>query len=399
MSGGAFILAINLSVAGFLAAAFIAIAIYDPVRVSARWLSASYALGMANLALEFAISLSGRGGVLAVAAYAAFLAALVAFNGGLARLYNLPLPWRAMAALFAAGIAIRVGIDGMERDSLLRMSLYQLPYAVMQALGVWIVWRARGKQVLEFILLADLALISTHYMWKPFIARAVGGMGMGPEAYLATTYAMYSQALATVLVVSVALLLLVILVRNVLGDITTRSETDALSGLLNRRGFEERRDMAIRQKVLNGLPVALVACDLDHFKTVNDTLGHAAGDRVIAAFGALLRDSLQPHQAAGRIGGEEFSILLPGSNLAAARLFAENIRSMLAMTEIDGLDGRRFTASFGVAELHNGERAAEFEARADAALYAAKSHGRDRVEVAANGLAAVLLRRASDRRR
>ncbi|MBX3529476.1 MAG: diguanylate cyclase [Rhizobiaceae bacterium] len=399
MSGGAFILAINLSVAGFLAAAFLAIAIYDPVRVSARWFALGYAFGAANFILEFAISFSGYGGALSVAAYAVFLSALVAFNAGIARLLDLRVPWRTVAAIALAGVAVRLAIDGMDRTTLLRMSFYQAPYAVMQAVGVWLVWSARTRKPLELLLLCVLALTTVHYMLKPFILRLSGGTGSGPETYLQTTYAMFSQTSGTILAFALALVLLVILVRNVLSDITTRSETDALSGLLNRRGFEERRDTAIRQKLLNGLPVALIACDLDHFKAVNDTLGHAAGDRVITAFGDMLRDNLLPHQTAGRIGGEEFAILLPGSNLAAARLFAESIRAMLAVAEIEGLDGRHFTASFGVAELHNGERAAEFEARADAALYAAKARGRDRVEVAANGMAAVLLRRASDRRR
>ncbi len=398
MTGASLILAINLTVAGFLAAAFLGIAVYDTRRVSARWLSGAYALGMLNVLLEFAISLTGYGGLLAVAAYAAFLAALVAVNAGLARLYDVAVPWAAMAGLFAVSILLRLGIDGMERDSLLRMMLYQSPYALMQALGFRIVLKARARRLLEVLLLAELALVSLHYLSKPFIARASGGMGAGPEAYLSTNYAMYSQALGTVLVIAMALLLLVILVRDVLGDITTRSQTDALSGVLNRRGFEERRAAILYGKAAGSLPVALVACDLDRFKTVNDTLGHAAGDRVIAAFGALVRRNLQPHQIAGRVGGEEFAVLLPGSNLAAARLFAESLRTAFSLCEVEGTGGRRFTASFGVAELTGDEAASEFEARADAALYAAKRKGRDRVEVAAGGMPGAAFRRASDRR-
>jgi diguanylate cyclase (GGDEF)-like protein len=278
------------------------------------------------------------------------------------------------------------------------MALYQAPYAAMQLVGAWLVWRARDRRPLEMLLLAVLALTTLHYLSKPFVAMASGGTGAGPESYLQTSYALFSQASGTVLAFAVALLLLVILVRNVLSDITTRSETDALSGLLNRRGFEDRRDDAMRQKTLNGLPVSLVVADLDRFKLVNDTLGHAAGDRVIAAFGQLIRQNIHAYQAAGRVGGEEFAILLPGSNLAAARLFAENLRTSFGLMEIEGVGGRRFTASFGVAELRNGERSADFEARADSALYAAKKGGRDRVEVAMNGLPAFALRRASDRR-
>ncbi len=387
MSGASYILAINLTVAVFLAAAFLGVVLYDISRIGARWLSLGYLLGALNFVLEFVIAATGYGGILSVAAYAAFMAALVAFNAGLGRMYDMRIPWRVMTAIFVAALALRVGIDGMDRTSLLRMTLYQAPYAVMQGLGAWLVWRSGDRRILETLLVIVLGLTSLHYLAKPFVSLAAGGTGAGPESYLDTAYAMFSQSVGTVLAFALALLLLVVLVRNILSDITERSETDALSGLLNRRGFEQRRDTALAQKAMNGLPVALILADLDRFKCVNDTLGHSAGDRVIQAFGDLILASLQPHQAAGRVGGEEFAILLPGSNLAAARLLAESLRSSLALTEIPGLPPeRRFTASFGVAELRNGESALAFEERADAALYAAKHAGRDRVESASASL-------------
>jgi diguanylate cyclase (GGDEF)-like protein len=155
-----------------------------------------------------------------------------------------------------------------------------------------------------------------------------------------------------------------------------------LSGLFNRGGFERHAEAAMRDAARRGLPVALVISDLDHFKAINDTFGHAAGDRVIEAFAGFLRSATNGNQIAGRIGGEEFAITLPGANLSGARLFAECARSAFAALPIDGLpDDRRFTASFGVAELRVGESFSDLMRRADEALYEAKKGGRDCVRV------------------
>ena len=186
------------------------------------------------------------------------------------------------------------------------------------------------------------------------------------------------------LALALALLLIVILVGELLFAITTQSRTDELSGLLNRRGFQQQLDLALRARIASGLPLSLIIGDLDHFKQVNDTYGHASGDRVIVAFSSMLRGMMAQSHIAGRIGGEEFAILLPGANMAAARLFAENARQSFAGLGIAGLPaGRTFTASFGVAEASHGETAAALQLRADAALYDAKRAGRDCVRTAA----------------
>ncbi len=130
------------------------------------------------------------------------------------------------------------------------------------------------------------------------------------------------------------------------------------------------------------MPVTLIMCDLDHFKAVNDTFGHAVGDRLIALFATTLRETASRHHVLGRIGGEEFAAVLPGSNLAAGRLFAENARAAFAGAHVDGIGPEGgFTASFGVAEMEIAETPAAFTARADAALYDAKRSGRDCVRV------------------
>lgn len=383
MSGAEFILAINVFVAGLLAGAFMAIAIYDARRVAARWFALCYATGIVYIGTEFAIPLFEDTRLIAATNFAAFLATLLIMNVGLARRYDASPPLRSMAAFFVVATIAVYLTQGLERDSLLRMMTFQTPYAIAQVIGAVIVLRSRqALSQFDYVLSGVLLASALQFFSKPYLALAVGGSGADPHFYLQSTYAMVSQALGTVFALSIALLLLVILVRDILAEVTQKSETDALSGLLNRGGFERRAETALREATRQGLPVTLIISDLDHFKSINDNYGHASGDRVIEAFARFVSESKAGHHIAGRIGGEEFAIMLPGAHLASARLFAEGARSAFSGLPIEGLPPHcRFTASFGVAELAAGEGIDHLMIRADAALYEAKKDGRDCVRV------------------
>lgn len=160
-------------------------------------------------------------------------------------------------------------------------------------------------------------------------------------------------------------------------ELRKASLTDPLSGLLNRRGLEEEAKKIMARMAGADIPAALVICDLDHFKAVNDRFGHACGDNVIAAFAACLRD-LTRDGAAARLGGEEFAVLLAAADLNTGRLFAEAARTACAGIVANGLpSGHPVTASFGVAEMQAGEALAALLRRADIALLDAKRGGRD----------------------
>lgn len=385
MGSADFILVINLFVAGLLAAAFMAIAIYDVGRVSARWLAFGYVLGMVYFAVEFSIPVFADARPAVVTAFAVFLGATIAFNTGLARKYGVAPPWPPMLFFLVFATVAVWFVQDLPRQSLARMMAYQLPYAAMQLVGFGIVWSSRQRRDrLDRILLAVLVASAAQFASKPFIAHALGGWGADPQSYAQTSYALVSQSLGTVLGLALALLMLGILVRDVLAEATSKSETDTLSRLLNRGGFERHAEVALRDAVRQGVPVALVIADLDHFKGINDSYGHASGDRVIATFAGFLRDAAADHHVAGRIGGEEFAIILPGTNLAAARLFAEGTRSAFGALPIDSLPAEhRCSASFGVAELSAREGFSDLLRRADEALYQAKGAGRDCVRVSA----------------
>ncbi len=382
MSGAAFILLITVCIASLFCATFTAIALYDRSYNSARWFAASFAMGVGYAVAEFLLPYFSDIRLGVFLGHMAFLATLVLLNIGLARRYVVAVPVTLLLGTFAVSLVASVMLQDLPRGSFLRMFLYQAPFALMQAIGLVIVLKARSRRPLDRVLEWFLAISALQYLAKPFLATGFGGSGPTPQDYLNTTYAMISQSMGAVLVVAMGLLLLTALALDVVKQITARSETDLISGLLNRRGFEERMAEVSRNCRSNSLPVSLIFCDLDHFKAVNDTYGHAIGDRVIRVFAETLRANAASDHVLGRIGGEEFAIILPGSNLGAARLYAEAVRTAFAEATLADLPApMRFTASFGVAEIDCGETQSAFMARADMALYEAKRSGRDCVRV------------------
>ena len=163
----------------------------------------------------------------------------------------------------------------------------------------------------------------------------------------------------------------------------TRAATDALTGLPNRRALQDtvRRMVAQAGRTLD--PLAVLAVDLDHFKQINDQFGHEKGDDVLAAVGPLLAAGVRESDFVARAGGEEFSILLPDTDLEGAGEVAEKLRQAIARLEVPGVE-RQITASFGISVYPlQAIDAPTLLRKADRALYLAKEHGRNRIEVAA----------------
>ena len=157
------------------------------------------------------------------------------------------------------------------------------------------------------------------------------------------------------------------------------SRTDGLSTLLNRTAWEEVAATEFRRHRRSGSPVSLLMLDIDHFKRINDSFGHPAGDEVIRGIGALLRLSMREFDVAGRYGGEEFGIILPETGFAGAKVIAERIRKAIEAAVMVESEDIRCTVSIGAATADQGTADhGEWIARADRALYRAKQLGRDR---------------------
>ncbi len=169
-------------------------------------------------------------------------------------------------------------------------------------------------------------------------------------------------------------------------ELSKEARTDALTGLRNRRALEEAASAELKRAARSAAPLAVIVCDIDHFKAINDRDGHDAGDRVIRAVAAHLTLVARESDALGRWGGEEFLVILPDSDETAAVALAERMRVEIESATMPIPDGARVTISLGVAALPSGGVDAwawdRLVQRADRAMYRAKKAGRNRVEAA-----------------
>ena len=161
------------------------------------------------------------------------------------------------------------------------------------------------------------------------------------------------------------------------------ASSDSLTGLHNRRWMEEMFARQAGRSQRTGEPLSLILLDLDHFKAVNDTYGHPAGDRLLQHFAKLIQATFRPTDLQVRYGGEEFCIMLPGANSAQAIRAAERLGAAVhaAPLNLGGGESLAFTVSCGVAEHAPDTTVATLIERADQALYSAKRTGRDKAVV------------------
>lgn len=168
-------------------------------------------------------------------------------------------------------------------------------------------------------------------------------------------------------------------------EVEHASRTDLLTGLLHHTSFKVLLEEEVERSVRTQRPLSLLMCDIDHFKSVNDTYGHRVGDQVLVAVAHLLRNTLRISDIIARYGGEEFALLLPATATPGAVEIAERLRVLVASHAIDAHTETeehsiRRTVSIGIATLPDDARtSAELLERADTALYQAKRQGRDRV--------------------
>ncbi|MGB3805211.1 MAG: GGDEF domain-containing protein [Sphingopyxis granuli] len=371
-----------MAVAGIFAVAFTVVAATNRSARGAWWLALGCGVGIVNAGLEFLLRQQADPVPVSIAIFLVFLSALSFALIGVARHYRVEPPWTAMAAIWIVTVLLVPVVFSMTYGSLSRLVLYQLPYFAMQALFGMMIWRSGRRQPLDLLLVVLQAVGATLYLLKPLFAMLVG-TARTPQDYMATTYAAISQSGSVVVLIATGLVMLLVTMRDTTAEMIARSETDPLSGVFNRRGFERHAEAALAREGR----ATLIAADLDHFKQINDSFGHAAGDGVIAHFAAMLTEAAPSEAIVGRVGGEEFAVLLPAALLSDGRLYAEAVRAAFASAELPmlGVD-RRFSASFGVAQWMPPETLPDLLHRADTALYRAKSGGRNRVCVALGDL-------------
>lgn len=272
------------------------------------------------------------------------------------------------------GRLVLTGEEGGPQGAMAGQSIYKLPD--MQDLKSKLPKPIGGSY--EYDSLGQSHFLNVRYIpelnWYLFVDKREDG------ALTAVRQSLYLNLLICLIVTAVVMVLLHRIVRRFQFKIETQATLDSLTGLPNRRGFNVLATRALKEAQQENKPLTAVLLDLDHFKLLNDTHGHLAGDAVLAGFADDLKSCLRHSDIVCRWGGEEFIILLKDSDLDGARRVAESIRQLVEQ-HLYTFSGNTLnvTVSLGLAELHREETLQSLIARADSALYHAKQSGRNRV--------------------
>ncbi len=377
VDGAVYALIVNALVALLFAVAFAVIRLSYPGQRQVGWYGAAYIIGMLTPLSELGVRFATWDRLFVATSYATFLLSGLAMAMGLAATARRALPWGAGGAILAGGILARIAIWGGPRNDLWYEIAYQAPFMATAALSMSIAIGAarRTDKGLWLAVAITFGFMLAHFLTKPFFAHAFGS-GTTAKAYSASAYALFSQATGGVLIVMAGLFVLLVVVQAAMGETISESETDPLTAIANRRGFGRRATRMIADMRRTDMPLALIFFDLDHFKRINDTFGHAVGDAVLRAFADILRRIVSPSAVVARIGGEEFVVVLDRTTLRGAWQVAQAIRR--ALPEI-GAALPSVTVSGGIADLLPDDTLDTLLDRADRWAYAAKVDGRNRI--------------------
>ncbi|MBZ9885358.1 GGDEF domain-containing protein [Mesorhizobium sp. CA10] len=381
MDTGLLIALLNPTIALALGAAFLVLWSYQRHRPYLAVLGASYCLSAPGFLLQY-FTLPIGVALTKLVSNICFTIAACCLSSAIIARYGRRVPYVGIGIVTGGGLAAFIWFMFVQPDLTWRVLVMNFGFGALSLLVGAELRTVRHNGPTEKILLVLSLLSGLNFIARTLVVVIAHGPFPSYDGFYGSSYwttALLSHALLSLLI---ALSLFTAAALDVMKTLKAETHTDPLSGILNRRGFEERATLLLDQCGKAGFPVALVLADLDHFKALNDQHGHEAGDRVIADFAAKLRSATGARGAAGRIGGEEFAVLLPLSDLGAARLFAEAIRAFYSAGAIEGLPpGVRVTASFGVAARSGREGLMPLMRRADEALYKAKKNGRDSVRL------------------
>ncbi|MEX1082810.1 MAG: GGDEF domain-containing protein [Xanthobacteraceae bacterium] len=310
-----------------------------------------------------------------------FLAGGVSLAAGALVRYGRKLP--AVPILLIGGVGILAFAWFLYIEPNISWRIYAINFAFG---GICLVLAAelrlvQHRKVIDNVMLGIVLFWGISFFPRPIVAIWIDGPYTSNENLYETLYWVTLTVSDALFLLLFSLAMITAIALDVMDELLQKSQTDPLSGLLNRRGFEEGITAALAES-RREVPATLIVCDIDHFKSVNDRFGHAGGDRVIERFAECLRAAAEGQHLAGRIGGEEFALLLDNADATTARLFAEGVRIAFSNVAVPGIPlGTRLTASFGVAEAMPGETGDSLFLRADKTLYEAKNMGRDCVRV------------------
>jgi diguanylate cyclase (GGDEF)-like protein len=265
----------------------------------------------------------------------------------------------------------------------LRGQLSALIIATYTWLTAYEFWRARNEPLVSrWPAIALFFVYGAMYLLRTPINALVHDRES--ETFLASAWLSVLSLESFLMTIATAFILLAMSKERTELRHKTAAMTDPLTGLLNRRAFLADAEVLLQQQVARDRPIAVLLIDLDHFKSINDRFGHAVGDRVLQIFARTMRAELRQSDLVGRLGGEEFTVVLADASMDNAYLVADRLRRTFASNAaaIDG-EAIQATASVGVSVIVDPRQdLAKLITLADQALYLAKARGRNRVEVA-----------------
>lgn len=277
------------------------------------------------------------------------------------------------------------------------LMLPQLIVALMTMLGVAYLERSTQIALVPFILIAfsfGIFRLSTAALISLALACLVAYLGIILSRSEAQGYATdFRTDLLQWVVLALTLPGMIILgkqlqtlrqvlraTRYQLEQYEEKSIRDELTGLYNRRQLQTELSQAKAQAEMTGVPFSICLVDIDHFKQINDSKGHLAGDKILRDFSRAARATIRESDIFGRYGGDEFLQILPDTDVKGAVMHAERLRINAHFLDFQILPQKHISLSIGVAQYREGEKITDLIARADAALYRAKQQGRNRVE-------------------
>lgn len=346
------------------------------------------ALGYLAISVGFVCQFFGlpSGSVgLRIASNIALLAGAVLIAVGCLARYQIKPPLKVILSVAGAGLMSFAWFLFIVPDFAWRIMVMNFTFGVITLIIAAGLFRIPNPKPIDRLLIGIFLFWGSMFFLRPIATMWIEGPYVDFAGFYESLYWITQNFSASLFILVSALTLISSLALELIDELRTLSHTDPLSGLLNRRGFQARAADLLERSIATP-SCALVIADLDRFKDVNDRFGHVAGDAAIVCFSERLREAVGSDHIAGRMGGEEFAILLRGADIRMARLFAEGLRTSFSALEVPGLPaGYPLSASFGVAVLLPGEDLENLLKRADRALYRAKAEGRDRVVVCTNG--------------
>ncbi|VVE59498.1 diguanylate cyclase [Pandoraea terrae] len=312
-----------------------------------------------------------------VAANALLMFSIAAYYAGCARFLGRPAHWHALCVAIAGGAAAMLYWRYVTEDETMRVVAVSVIHGTADLAIALLVLRHRppNRRRYNYWLTGTLALLfGAGHTLRGILFLTTPEL----QVFSSSPLSIALMTLGAIVMPAMTMAAVLMIHDAMLASAEDAANRDYLTGALSRKHFDALARQEMTRALQRGWPLSLILIDLDHFKHINDTHGHAGGDTVLREFVRMMRANLRDPDVLGRLGGEEFAVLLPATDTAGAMHIADRLRMRANQHLVTGPFGVcHYTISGGIATWHEGETFEQLTMRADRALYAAKISGRN----------------------